>query len=160
MITNIMIDNHPVEINSSAGWFYCYREQFGHDIMADMYPLIASIAAAATELMKNAVKKDDGSEEIKVSELVKHIDDEVVQDAVVRLSGMEITTVTNIFWAMAKNAAQDTPNPRRFVNQFDCMPMEELVPQLFEVIINSSVSSKNSKSLLEKMKSANLSISI
>lgn len=160
MITNIMIDSHPVEINTSAGWFYCYREQFGHDIMADMYPLIASIAGAAAEVLQDAVKKNDGTEVIHVEDLVKHLDSDIVQDAVARLSGMEITTVINILWAMVKNNAPDTPEPRRFINQFERLPMEEVVPALFEAIIESSASSKNSESLLKRMKNMNLSISI
>ena len=162
MIDTIMIENHPVEINTSAGWLYCYREQFGHDIMVDLYPLMSSVTSVATELLGDIVKeKGDDSEEIRLSEVLKHIDGDVVQEMLVKLSAMEMTTILNILWAMAKNATPNIEKPQRFINQFDVMPIEQIIPELFKRIVKSSASSKNSQSLLEKLsKMKNLSISI
>ena len=52
MIETIMIEGKAVEIDSASGWTYCYREQFGHDILPDMLPIARSIAVAAEGLLR------------------------------------------------------------------------------------------------------------
>ena len=48
MKKTILIEDQPIEINSSLGWLFCYREQFGHDILPDLLPLLdAALGALA-----------------------------------------------------------------------------------------------------------------
>ena len=155
MIETIMIEGRAVEIDSASGWTYCYREQFGHDILPDVLPIFRSIAVAAEGLIKEL--PDDAMENGEISGknikgVLKNIDGYVIQDALDEIAGLEISTIQNIFWALAKNADNGLEQPRRFFNQFEVFPYEEVIPRVIAAIIKSSSSSKNSQSLLKKMR--------
>ena len=158
MIETIMIDGKPIEIDSASGWTYCYREQFGHDILPDMLPIMRSIATAAAGLLSELPDESIEKELFSAKELKSVLNSDnayVIQDAIDDLAGLEVTTVQNIFWALAKNANFGIAEPRRFYNTFDVFPYEEVLPKVIAAIIKSSSSSKNSKSLLAKMKLEN-----
>ena len=140
MIKTIDIEGQPVEINSSLGWLFCYREQFGHDILPDLLPLLDAALGALSEIY-------DGEEEINIFE---KLDEDTVNRIITSLSTLEVLTVTNILWAMAKNAGE-TKQPFEWVNEFNVFPFDTVVPEVFRVLIESSVSSKNLKRLLEKI---------
>ena len=140
MIKTINIEGQPVEINSSLGWLFCYREQFGHDILPDLLPLLDAALSALAEIY-------DGDEDINIFE---KLDEETVNRIIVALSSLEVLTVANILWAMAKNAGE-TKRPEEWLNDFDVFPLDTVVPEMVKAIVNSSLSSKNSKRLLEKI---------
>ena len=140
MIKTIQINNQPIDINTSLGWLFCYREQFGHDILPDLLPLL--------EAALNGIADIYGDEE--EINLIEKLNDETISQIIVSLSTLEVLTVANIMWAMCKNAGE-TKKPEEWLNSFDVFPMDIIVPQLFRSIIESSVSSKNSKRLLEKI---------
>lgn len=145
MKKTITIDGHPVELNSSAGWFYDYREEFGHDIMPDLLPVLEALLGTLAELRENA------GEELVLT-------DEVVGKIIDALATAEITTIFNVTWAMAHNADEKIESPRKWMNNFDNFPVDEVVPQLVTLILESSVSTKNATSLLQRVKGLNPSI--
>ena len=53
MKKEIKIGDKTVELNSSAGWFYDYQEQFGHDIMPDLMPLLEGLLGTLAELQES-----------------------------------------------------------------------------------------------------------
>ena len=138
MIKTIEIEGQPMEVNSAQGWLFCYREQFGHDILPDLLPLLDAALGALNE-----VYDEEGS-------IVERLDEVTTNRIIVALSSLEATTIINIFWAMAKNAGNTTPH-HEFVNMFDPFPYEQIVPELFTLIVQSSMASKNSESLLKKI---------
>lgn len=140
MIKTINLEGQPVEINSSLGWLFCYREQFGHDILPDLLPLLDAALGALAEIY-------DGDEDINIFE---KLDEETVNRIIVALSSLEVLTVANILWAMAKNAGE-TRRPEEWVNDFEVFPLDIVVPETFKVLIESSVSSKNSQRLLQRI---------
>ena len=146
-----MIEDHPIEIDSSLGWLYRYREQFGHDVMPDVLPLAEAILAGLGELFGEVVIDGD-AKYLDVSKVPELMDSDVMVEMAVKMAGMEFTTITNIFWAMAKNADNSIKPPEVFINQFERFPMDEVAPGLLYAIANSSMSSKNSASLLAKMR--------
>ncbi|MFA6816537.1 MAG: hypothetical protein WCS73_09620 [Lentisphaeria bacterium] len=135
-------DNHSIELNSSMGWLFIYREQFGRDILPDLLPALETIL----ELLKSCVKdiSADGTGTIDFSA----IDDDTISSAIIALSGAEIVTVLNIAWAMAKNADKSTGTPEEWADQFDCFPLDLILPEIMKIVISSSISSKNAKRLL------------
>ena len=159
MIETILIEGKAVEIDSASGWTYCYREQFGHDILPDMLPVARSIAVAAEGLIRELPDDalENGVSAKNVKGLLKNVDGYVIQDALDEIAGLEITTIQNIFWALAKNANVGLEQPRRFFNQFEVFPYDEVIPKVLAAIIKSSASSKNSQSLLKKMRLENQS---
>ena len=141
MKKEIKIGDKTVELNSSAGWFYDYQEQFGRDIMPDLMPLLEGLLGTLAELQDGATDK-----------LV--LTDEIVGKIIDALATAEVTTIFNITWAMAHNADETIESPRKWVNSFENFPVDEIVPELAVLIIQSSVSSKNSASLLKKLEAA------
>lgn len=146
MIKTIQIDDRSVEINTSAGWFYEYRENFGHDILPDIMPILESVLNATASVLSESGGK------FNEKEILKAMNNELLVDAFIKMAGLEIITMYNIFWAMAKNANRKIEQPRDYFNDFDVFPMDEILPQMFVGIVDSSISSKNAKSLLEKIR--------
>ena len=148
MKKTIKIKEHPVELNSSLGWFYCYREQFGHDILPDLMPALESLLTLGV-LNSGADPKD----------VLAALDSDTISEAMINMIGLESVTVLNIIWSLAKNADDDLPDPRTFFDGFDAFPIDTVAPVAFRMIIESSVSSKNAKSLLERLTRARTSLS-
>ena len=145
MKKTINIEGQPIEISSNQGWLFCYKEEFGHDILPDLLPMLEAVLGALAELY-------EGEEDLSYQDIFAKLDDDVVSKAIISLSTLEVLTVHNILWAMAKNAGE-TRNPRDFANSFDVFPYDEILPELFTTIIKSSMSSKNSESLLKNIPS-------
>ena len=146
MIKTILIDDRSVEVNTSAGWFYKYREQFGHDILPDLMPLLESVLNATASILKESAGG------LNSENMLKMMDNDALVDAFIKMAGMEILTMYNIFWAMAKNNDAAIPRPEEYFNSFETFPMDDILPFMFEGIVESSISSKNAKSLLEKIR--------
>lgn len=138
-------DSQSIEVNSSMGWFSIYRNQFGHDILPDLLPLVESLCDLLANMFGN-VKEGDS-----ITEILSNVNPEDISAAFMTLSGMEITTVFNITWAMAKNAHDDIETPDEWMKKFDTFPLDVVIKELFTIIVQSVVSTKNSKRLLEVM---------
>lgn len=156
MVKTIMIEGHQVDVDTSAGWFYEYMEQFGHDIMPKVMPVAESVLAAVVSVLKEkeAAVSEPGSTglgAITEKDILAAMENDALVDAFIKISGMEFTTVLNIFWAMAKNHDEKIEGPKRFYKGLGAFPWDTMAPQILRLIIESSVSSKNAKSLLEKI---------
>lgn len=146
MIREIRIEDRTVEINSSAGWLYEYRNRFGHDILPDIMPIIESVLAAGVSLLQ------ESGGEVNEKTIMDAMNNDALVDAFIKVSGMEFLTIFNIFWAMAKNADDRIPGPKEYFNTFDRFPLDEVAPALLYAITDSSISSKNSERLLTRLK--------
>ena len=160
MIRTLVLDNRPIELDSSMGWLYIYQRQFGHDILPDIMPLIESVVAGMGDILNAMVESGEGSEGLKKEEALALMNSDNIVDMFIKLSGMELTTILNILWAMVRNKDPQTPEPQKFANSFERMPLiDELAPALFYIILDSSASSKNARSLLERIEKAMPSLS-
>lgn len=155
MIKTIRINEQPVEINSSMGWIYTFKEQFGYDVLPVILP---AIEAGIDLIVKTASNISvDNVKNLKAQELMQAIDDDVLNDASMLLAGFQLTTITDIAWALAKNAHHDIPEPKEWLNSFEIFEADEIVPELFSAIVESSVSKKKAEQLLKKLKKAKTS---
>lgn len=160
MIRTLMLNDQPVELDGSMGWLYIYQRQFGHDVLPDIMPLAEAVIAGLGDLVTAMTDDGSGGKSIDAEHALELMNSDSIVDMFIKLSGMELTTLLNIFWAMAKNKDPYLPDPQKFVNSFDRLPLvDELAPALFYIIIDSSASSKNAESLLAKLKKALPSIS-
>jgi hypothetical protein len=154
MIKSINInENQSVAFNSNNGWFYVYQEQFGHDVLVDILPAIEAGMDAAMKLY--ATSDMEKMKTRKVADVLAALDEGAVADSFITLSGMQLTTFFNVAWAMAKNADPKVEDPRKWLNSFDCFPMDEIAPELLKMIVESCVSKKNKlklKATLETFK--------
>ena len=145
MIKTVKIDDaNSIELNGSFGWLMAYRTQFGRDILPELMPLLGGLL----DLMRGLAPEEDVS-----VNAIADIDEDILDSALIRLSGLEFTTMLDIVWAMAKNADDSIPEPRTWLNSFDVFPMDKIIPAAFEIIMESSVTVKNSRRLLKMLKS-------
>lgn len=149
MIKTIKIDDEQkFEINSSSGWLYAYQEQFGHDVLPVLLPAAEALLQTMADLMKDS-KSDN------VGDILAAADEETISNAFITLSGMQLTTVTNIVWSMAKNANDNIESPREWLNSFDVFPWDIVVPQVLSAALEACISKKKFDKLKETIKIPN-----
>lgn len=135
-----------LKLDASIGWLIKYREQFGHDILPDLLPLIS----AGIELVTSIVSSI-GSKTVDVKKVLEAIDKEAIQDLMMNIAMLESTTVLNIIWALnanylKKNGKEVKPLDE-WAEQFDNFPLDVILPKALKLIVESTVSSKNLKRL-------------
>ena len=141
MINTIKInDSQSVELDSSMNWLFIYRKYFGKDILPDIMPLLE---AAISTLVKLTGGDNPESEEISMENVLKNIDDDVMQSLFLNLSMLETTTILQVMWAMIKNADDKVEPVEKWLKGYDNLPLDEIIPQLFGMTLKASVSSKN-----------------
>lgn len=144
MIKKIQLTKgQSIELSSSLGWLMIYREQFGHDILPDIMPIIESGLTTAINVIQAGGSSDN---------VLDAIDGGILNDAFISISGLEFTTILNIVWAMAKKADPEIDGPSDYFDQFERFPLDSVIPVVVNMIVNSMVSSKNSKRLLTMLK--------
>lgn len=126
-------------LSNNAGWLYEYRDQFGHDIVPDIMPIVSAVLKALKELSAFTGKP--------VTEAIKGLDEDVVEDTLIELAGLQSVDLINIVWAMAKCADDEIDEPRKWIRQFETFPLDVIVPKVWTLVLEGFVSSKNLKSL-------------
>lgn len=156
MIKTINLGNgQSLEINSSGGWLYVFQEQFGFDVL----PLLMPALEAGLKAVGIAVQGADGNDKIEATQMLANFDDESINEIMMSFSGLQLTTLLNIVWAMAKNANDNIPEPKVFYNSFDEFPSDLVIPEVVRQIINTTISKKNRVKIAARMKAMNLSAS-
>ena len=118
-------DKKKFKINTSWNWAYIYQEYFGHDIIPDLVPAIDSFIKVFTQIVNGEDTDEEGLD----------------------LYGLEVTTMTNLIWALAKNADDDIPEVREWLDSFDKFPLDIIVPQVIEALTGSMISTKKAELL-------------
>lgn len=156
MIKTINLGNgQSLEINSSGGWLYVFQEQFGFDVL----PLLMPALEAGLKAVGIAVQGADDKDKIEAAQMLANFDDENINEIMTSFSGLQLTTLLNIVWAMAKNANDNIPEPKVFYNSFDEFPSDLVIPEVVRQIINTTISKKNRVKIAARMKAMNLSAS-
>lgn len=147
--------DEKLTLNSSAGWLYIYKEQFGHDILPDLLPVLEAALESVGKVTEQVLEKEEPTQGDYIMAMVKS---EVIDDIILAGMGAELTTVLNIIWAMAKNADQTTYSPIDFYNQYENIEFDKLLPDVFKQILQSLTSKKKllkAKANLKKLISTN-----
>jgi hypothetical protein len=126
-------------ISNNLAWAMIYKSQFGHDIVPDIMPIVSAITKLLGEL-----SKANGTD---VASVLKSLDGDSVQDALIELCALQFTDFINLTWAMAKANDDDIETPDKWVRQFDHFPIDVIAPAVFDLLLKGLVSSKNLKSL-------------
>lgn len=140
MIKTIKISKEKeLTLSNSLAWAMIYKDQFGHDIVPDIMPIVSAVAKLFGELQKNSGQD--------MTELLKNLDGDVLQSAMIELCAVQFTDFINLVWAMAKANDDDIETPEKWVRQFDTFPLDIIAPAVFELMTKGLISSKNLKSL-------------
>lgn len=136
MVKSIKVnDNTELLLSNNIAWAMEYRDQFGHDIVPDLLPVVSAIASFIGE----ANLRDFD---------IKKIDRDVVQTAIINLAGVQFVDFLNLVWAMNKTADPQTPLPRKWADQFDDgFYLDTVAPEVFDLLLSGLVSSKNLQGL-------------
>lgn len=109
------IGDQKVRFKSTAAFAKKYKAQFHRNIFSDLFKL------------SNAVNKgDDGKEEVN-------------------FEALDFDLFYDIAWVLAKTADDSIPPVEEWLDSFETFPIEEIMPQLLEMVeksITSSVSKK------------------
>lgn len=137
MIKTIKINKESsLTISNNLSWAMAYKDQFGHDIVPDIMPLISAL----TKLMSEMIGKD-------IADAIKNIDPDTLNDALVELCALQFVDFINLVWAMAKANDDNIDPPEVWIRQFDEFPVDVIGPAVFELLTKGLISSKNLKSL-------------
>lgn len=147
MIKTVQFEGHSLEINTSGGWFFVYKDYFGHDIMPDIMPALETMLQMAVSI---AGKVDPGERD--AHQILAALDEDVLEEIFAKMAGAQLTTVMQIVWAMARNADESVPGPREFFNKYDTFPWDTAGLEVFKALLESNISTKNVKSLLASLK--------
>lgn len=140
MKKSIKIDkNTDLTLSNNVSWLLEYREQFGHDIVPDLLPIVSAVSKLFAVLAEQSGKP--------ITEVIKELPEDAVQDALIELSGVQSVDFIHIVWAMAKAADDDIEEPKRWLRQFETFPIDLIAPAVWEMILSGFVSSKNLKRL-------------
>ena len=143
MIKTISInEEQEVTLSNNVGWLLVYKDQFGQDIVPSLIPILN----AGIDLVYSIYTTTGGRLD---KDTIAKLDTDVIEAALYKLAGFEMVDFLNVVWAMAKNADDKIPEPRKWLNQFEVFPMDLMVPAVFDLLYKGMVSSKNSKRLQE-----------
>ena len=143
MEKTIKIGKQEVRLTNNVSWAITYRDQFGHDIIPTMMPMLA----AALDIAGGFIEEVGTGGKVEVTDIIKALDGDRLLDAVIHLSGLEFVELINITWAMAKACDDDIPDPKTWVRGFDDFPVDTIAPEVFKLAFKGLVSSKNLKRL-------------
>ena len=120
-----------IKIDTSWNWAYIYMDYFGHDIIPDLVPIIDTFIDTFTGLLNGA-----------------ETDEDEISD---KLYGLESTTLSNVIWALAKNADDGIPDVREWYKGFDRFPLDVILPEVLETLADTMMSSKKAELLRETL---------
>lgn len=129
-----------------------YRDQFGHDIVSTLTPMLAALMDMISGFV-NSMDSYDGK--VDGIEVLRNLDGDKLIDAIAHLSGLELVDLINITWAMTKAVDDNIPEPRRWVRDFEVFPIDEIAVEVAKLAFRGMVSTKNLKrlnNLIESLK--------
>lgn len=143
MEKTIKIGNKKVRLSNNVGWMMEYRDQFNHDIIPVLMPMLAALL----DIVGGVIDTVGKTENIGYNDLIAAINNDKIYDSLIHMSGLEFVELINIVWAMAKTADETIPEPREWIREFDVFPVDEITPVVFKMITDGVVSLKNVKRL-------------
>lgn len=144
MIKTIKIGEREVTLSNNIGWAIIYRDQFGHDIIPTIMPMLASLL----DIFSGIIQETGKTENIQVKDVLKVLDSDKLYDAVIHASGLEFVELINITWALAKCYDDNISDPIIWIREFEEFPVDVVAPEVFSMITKGVISSKNLERVL------------
>jgi hypothetical protein len=148
MLKTIKLDKEKsVTLSNNAAWTMEYMEQFGHDILPDIMPVLAAVSNIVVGMAESLDGAGEKIEFKDVTKMLATLSGGSLSDAFVELSGLRFVDLINITWAMAKAADEDIPDPKTWVREFGTFPVDVIVPEVLGLALEGMASAKNLKRL-------------
>ena len=145
----INIGEVEVKLSNNIAWTMEYRDQFNKDVMEALMPIITSLIETVSTIVNES--GTDGT--IDINGIAEAIQGRAF-DITLPLTQLGFTdSIINVVWAMAKAADPSIEPPKKWVRQFDTFPLDEIVPEVGQMILTGFASSKNLERLRDLGKS-------
>ena len=138
MVKIIEIDGNVFRLDNNAGWLLEYQDQFGHDSLPDIMPIIGAVFEYFESVAATGVTLNEARDVTKAIGRGAN-----ATGALIELSGFRVTDLINVVWALAKTADPEIDPPRQWVRQFDPFPFDALLPEVFLLVSQGLMTSKN-----------------
>ena len=143
----IKIGEKEVTLSNNVAWTMEYRDQFNKDVLEAIMPIATTLIETVTTIINESGM--DG--EIDIKSVSAALEGKSF-DITLPLTQLGFTdSIVNVLWAMAKAADPTIEPPRQWVRQFETFPLDEIVPQVGEMVLSGFTSSKNLARLREMM---------
>ncbi len=144
----IKIGNKEVKLDNNMAWAMEYRDQFGKDIVPVIMPLIATIIEATAVVVSESDKNG-----LSVKSVADSIQGRAMEILLPLYQVEFVDIVLNITWSMAKVADDSIDPPKKWIRQFDTFPVDEVGPEVLNLVTTGAMSSKNVKRLKDLVES-------
>lgn len=139
----IKIGDKDVRLNNNIGWAMEYRDQFGKDILPVIMPFITSMI----ESISTVIAEAEPGDEITATSIAEALSGRSLEVVLPLYQAEFVDLVLNVCWAMAKKADANIEPPKKWFDQFDNFYLDEIVPELLELVLRGVMSSKNLRRL-------------
>ena len=116
-----------------------YRDQFGKDILPVIMPFITSIIESVSTVIADA----DNNGEITTTTIAEALSGRSLDVVLPLYQADFVDLVINVIWAMAKTADDTIEPPKKWVRQFEGFYLDEILPDVLDMVLRGFVSSKN-----------------
>ena len=143
----INIGDKEVKLSNNVAWTMEYRDQFNKDVLEAIMPIVTTLIETVTTI----INESGADGKIDINSISAALEGKAFE-ITLPLTNLGFTdSVVNVLWAMAKAADTTVEPPRQWVRQFEIFPLDEIVPQVCEMVLSGFTSSKNLARLREMM---------
>lgn len=135
----IKIGEKDVRLNNNIGWVMEYRDQFGKDILPVIMPFLTSMIESVSTVIADA----DNNGEITTTTIAEALSGRSLDVVLPLYQADFVDLVINVIWAMAKTADDTIEPPKKWVRQFEGFYLDEILPDVLDMVLRGFVSSKN-----------------
>ena len=139
----IKIGDKDVRLNNNIDWAIVYRDQFGKDILPVIMPFITTMI----ESFSTVIAEGTQNGEITTSSIAEALKGQALDVLLPMYQAEFVDLVVYVLWSMAKTADENIDPPRKWVRQFDNFYLDEIIPELLDLVLRGLVSSKNLRRL-------------
>lgn len=129
MQATIYLGDKPVNLRSSAATPLIFKMQFHRDYFSALLSLYNGFKSMVNVKSEDKEGKD---EDVKID--MEKLDPDK----------FDMSVLWDFVWALAKNADHTIPEPIAFFSQFESLDLEEVVPQIQELLMASMQTAKKS----------------
>lgn len=134
----INIEGVDLKLNNQVAWTMEYKDQFGKDIVPVIMPMISAIV----EGLASVISETD-TNNLTAKQISEAFQGRSMEILLPMFQVEFVDIILNVTWALAKCADETIPEPKRWIRQFETFPLDVIVPEVYELVMQGFVSSKN-----------------
>ena len=134
----INIEGQELMLNNQVAWTMEYKDQFGRDIV----PVIMPMVSAIVEGLASVISENDTTE-LSAKQISEAFQGRSMEILLPMFQVEFVDIILNVTWALAKCADETIPEPKKWIRQFETFPLDVIVPEVYQLVMQGFVSSKN-----------------